>query len=177
MSVDGQHQEELDEYEERQLRQTGGQVAQQEDTSFERDVLEFLAKTDVSDQGRAVFKDYLSRDFVFANLDYADYNEMKWELRVLKEALRLLFPPQECLVVGDDRAAINDDPSDQAVPMTQEDRARMESLFRIARLRLTRSKDMKQQEVLRTSIAQTEVRRGERESNGGIRGKIRSWRS
>lgn len=174
MASSAEAAQERDDIEARQLRTTGAQVAQQEDTSFERDVLEFLAESDLSDQNKDILKDYLSRDLVFANIDSAEYNELKWELRVLKEILYLHYPSPDCLVTGELRAAINDDPDDTVEPLTQEERLRIETFFRNIRLRLTRSKDMKQQEMLRTSIAQTEVRRdGDNSGGKGLLGRLR----
>lgn len=174
---DGEKSEQLDDMEERQLRSQAVQTAQAEDHSVERDVLEYLAETDLSDQDKELLKDYVTRDFVLANVDGAEYNELKWELRVLKETMRLFWPPQDCLVTGEDRAAINDDPSDEATPMSQQDRLRLEAFFRNIRLRLTRSRNMKQQEMLRTSIAQTHVQRGNQDNNSGLTGKFKNWRS
>lgn len=164
--------EQKDDAEERQIRITGAQAAQMEDTSFERDVLEYLAESDLDDQKKRILRDYLSRDWVFANIGNAEYHELKWELRVLKEILYLHYPAPDCLVTGPVRAAINDDPQDMVEPLTQEERLRIETFFRNIRLRLTRSKGMKQQQMLRTSIAQTEVRRNNEDAGGGIRGKI-----
>lgn len=166
----------MDDMEERQLRSQGTQAALTEDSSFERDVLEYLADTDLSDQNKNLLADLLTRDMVFGYLDRPRHTEFDWELRILKETIRLFFPPNDCLVIGEDRAAINDEPSDEATPMSKEDRVRLESFFSILRLRLTRSRNMKQQEMLRTSIAQTEVRRGNNDSDGGLRGKIGNWR-
>lgn len=172
---------EMDDVEARRLRISGGQEAQARDTSFERDVLEYLGKSDLDEQlgGQKyahlyeILQGLLSRDLVLAYVNTAEHNEGKWDLRILKEIVYLYFPPPECLVVGEDRAAINDDPDDTVEPLTKDEKLHIEIFFRIVEKRLTRSRDMKQQEMLRTSIAQTEVRRDGDGNSGGLLGRLR----
>lgn len=182
MASSAEATQERDDIEARQLRTTGAQVAQQEDTSFERDVLEYLGKSDLDEKLddnkyrhlKEVLSGLLSRDFVLAYVSDAEHNEGKWDLRILKNIVELYFPSDDCLVTGDLRAAINDDPDDTVEPLTKDERLQIEVFFRVVEKRLTRSKNMKQQEMLRTSIAQTEVRR-DSESNGGrgLLGRLR----
>lgn len=167
--------EQMDDVEERQMRIEGSKAAHLDEVTQERDVLEYLSESDLADKLeenkyekiRDVLGDLLSKDFPLGNLSKAEHIERKWDLRTLKDIVVTSFPSQDCLVVGEDRAAIYDDPSDDVTPLTREERLHIEAFFRNLEMRLTRAKGMKQQEMLRTSIAQTRVERDQDQRQGG----------
>lgn len=162
-----------DEQQERSVERAAIAAGWDGDSSgFRKDVLRYLAQTDIPSVSKQKFRSLLSRDWVFANLSNADYNELKWELRHLKHLFYDMHPAQDCLVVGDIRAAINDDPRDTLKPLSEDDKREVEQLFRAVRLRLTRSKGMRQQSIIQTNISQTEVNRAD-DGNSSILGRLR----
>lgn len=162
-----------DEQQMRQLENAATQAGWQEESGFRKDVLRYLAQTDIPDASKREFLNLISRDWVFANLSDAGYNELKWELRHLKHLFYDNHPAHDCLVTGDIRAAINDDPRDTLKPLDDGDIQQVEQLFRTIRLRLTRSKGMQQQRIIQTNISQTEVNRPDGGGGNGLWSKLK----
>lgn len=159
-----------DDQQTRSLEAAGAQRGWSADGSFRQDILDYLADTDLPAPSKDLFAHLISRDWVFANLGNDEFNELKWELRYIKEIFYAHHPNEKCLVTGDLRAAIYDDPGDTLRPLSDGDKQEIEQLFRAIRLRLTRSKNMEQQRVLQTNISQTNVDRSESDSGGGLTG-------
>ncbi len=142
-------------------------------TQVRKGIFEELTDTEISEGSKDVLRNLISKDLVLAYLTEAEVNEVKWHIRVVKELYLTLHPPQDCEISGGDRAAINDDPTDTLHPLTEEERVNVETFFMTVQSRVTRARDMKQQEMTRTQIAEHRDNTEDNES-GGLLGRIRS---
>ncbi len=145
----------------------------QSPTQVRRGIFEELTDTEISEGSKDVLRNLISKDLVLAYLTEAEVNEVKWHIRVVKELYLSMHPPQDCEISGGDRAAINDAPEDTLTPLTEEERVNVETFFMTVQSRVTRARDMKQQEMTRTQIAEHRDN-GDNDSDGGLMGKIRS---
>lgn len=136
-------------------------------------MLNDIVSTSLSEGSKDMMKNLLTKDFVLANLNRAELNEFKWKLRVKKEIFFAMHPTQDCLVVGERRAAINDDPSDTLRPLTKEMKWEVDNVFDGIWMRSTRALGMQQQKMLNTQIRESKVDRGERAGGNGIIDKLR----
>lgn len=171
-SSNGQQRPDPDDQQTRQMEAYGARQGWQAEGAFREDILRYLADTDLPGSSKQLFANLITRDWVLANLSNAEFNELKWELRHLRDIFYAAHPADECVVVGERRAVINDDPSDDLEALSVRDKQAIEQLFRTIRLRLTRSKGMQQQRVLQTNISQTQV---ERQKDGGGDKGLRGW--
>lgn len=141
-------------------------------TQVRENIFEELTETDISEGSKDVLRNLISKDLVLAYLTEAEVNEVKWHIRIVKEIYLAMHPPQDCEVVGADRAAINDDSEDNLRPLSEKERVNIETFFMTVQTRVTRARNMKQQEMNRTQIAEHRDNR-DSDSGGGILGRIR----
>lgn len=135
-------------------------------------ILQDLTETDLKEGSKDILRNLVTKDFVLANFSEAEVNEVKWSIRTKQEMFFAIHPDQECEVTGDDRAAINDDPTDQLTPLTQEEKLVAQTFFDGVETRITRARDMKQQEIWNTQIAERRSE-GAEEDGGGVLGRLR----
>lgn len=135
------------------------------------DMFKQLTETNISEGSRQLLRNYVSADLVLAYFDAGELNEMKWRLRQVKELFINAHPAHDSEVTGQDRAYINDDPHDTLNPLSDQQLLAVESFFDMLIARLTRAKEMKQQEMMNTRIQE---RRDNSDSgqSGGIAGKL-----
>lgn len=137
-------------------------------------ILNDIVETDLSEGSKNLLRNLLTQDFVLANLSTEEAEEIKWKLEAKKEKFFAMHPPENSLVTGEDRAAINDDPTDNLRPLGPVQRMQVHDVFDGIYLRVTRSKDMKQQEVMNTRIQERRDNNDGESSKGGLRGLIGS---
>lgn len=139
-----------------------------------QDVLQELTETDLDPASMELLKNMLSKEFVLANLSKPEKNEVVWNLRLKKQMFYWLHPHTDSIVTGDLRAYINDDPTDTLSPLSESEKFQLESIFDALRTRVTRSEDMKQQEMFNTEITEHRARDDREQDTGGL---IGWWKS
>jgi len=132
------------------------------------DVFEQLTETDLSEGSRELLRNLVTKDLVLAYFNDAEITEMKWKLRTIKDVYLDMHPSGDCLVTGQDRAAINDDPSDTLRELSGEDIMVIDTFFTQLISRLTRARQMKQQEMMNTQISEQRAEMQGGESDGGL---------
>jgi hypothetical protein len=136
------------------------------------DLLRELTKSDLSEGSKTILRNLTSPDLILAYLETAEVVEIKWDLRTRHRMYLSMHPARECEVVGQDRAYINDSPKDRLEPLSSTQRMQVDTFFQGIWMRVTRARGMKQQEIMKTQIARSEVDRGDQDdSNGGLVGK------
>lgn len=140
-----------------------------------QDIMAELTETDALAPGsKQILRNLITKDWVLANLKEEEVHELRWELEILKEMFYDLHPDEESIVTGEVRAYVYDDSSERLTPLTEKEIMATEAFFRDVRLRLTRSRDFAQQEIIRTDIKQTQVNKPEHGSDsGGLLGRFR----
>lgn len=136
-------------------------------------ILDDLTDTEISEGSKEILRNLVSKDLVLAYLTEAEINEVKWHIRIVKELYLAMHPAQNCRIEGEDRAAINDDPTDRLYALSEEERINIETFFMSVQSRVTRARDMKQQELMNTQIAEHRDQRS-KEGGGGLLGRLRS---
>lgn len=141
-----------------------------------RGMMEWIADSDLNEGSKNLLKNLLSKELVLANFTKAEVNEWRWKLRRKKELFFLMHPGPQCLVIGEDRGAIYDDPHASLSPLSDQQRQLVRDLFDVLEARITRARGMKQQEMVNTDIH--EHRDGnDEESSGSSSGGLRGWLS
>lgn len=141
-----------------------------------QDILEKITETNLSEGSREILRNLLTKDLVLANFQEAEVNELRWKLRAKQKLFFAMHPDQHCLITGEDRAAIYDDPTATLRPLSDEERAIVRDLFDMLETRITRARKMKQQEMMNTTIRESraETSGGGEDGKGGLRGLFSS---
>lgn len=135
-------------------------------------ILDDLTDTEISEGSKDILRNLVSKDLVLAYLTEAEINEVKWHIRIVKELYLAMHPAQDCLVTGEDRAAINDNSSDRLRALSEEERINIETFFMSVQSRVTRAREMKQQELMNTQIAEHRDQRSN-DGGGGLLGRLK----
>jgi hypothetical protein len=98
-------------------------------------------------------KSLLSRDWPLANLTDAQEHEVRHRLEVIKLKVLGKHPPQESYNRGALRAFLLDDRSEDLEPLTDEQKNEIGAIFETIKARMTRGRNMSQQEMLNKQIA------------------------
>lgn len=135
-----------------------------------QDLLEQLTKTDLNKPSKKLLENLITPDWVLANLSEDYLWELKWRLEVTKEKYKALHPGKECVVTGEFRQYVYDDkrPEMKLKPLSQQQELAVDNFFDAVWLRLTRAKDFKQQEIMRTEIRSVQTQNDRGESGGGL---------
>jgi hypothetical protein len=159
--------EEQEEQFERQMHgQNVGQAAAERDEQMSQ-YLDQLSASELSEGSKRLLKNLVGKDFVFANYSSDDIERLRFELQVMKMQYRDMHPGKECLVTGEDRAWINDDPTDTLEPLTPEETAVVDSFIEGIFSRMTRGEAGFQQEKINETVSVSEVRKDEKDNSGG----------
>lgn len=163
---------------ERQLEATGAQTAHtnaaQQAEQIRQNLLSFLTESDLQEGTKELLRNYTSKSFILGYLQSDEVTELKWELRIVHEQYLGLHPGTECEVVGEDRAYINDDPQDHLKPLSGKEKMVVSSFLQAVWTNITRARDMKQQEIMKTQIARTETERKDGDDSGsGLLARLR----
>jgi hypothetical protein len=163
---------------ERQLETTGAQTAHQnaaqQAETIRDNLLTFLTESDLQEGTKDLLRNYASKSFILGYLQSDEVTELKWELRIAHEQYLAVHPGPESEVVGADRAYINEDPSDRLEPLSGSEKLVLGSFFQAIWTNVTRARDMKQQEIMKTQIARTETERNDGDDGGGgLLGRLR----
>jgi hypothetical protein len=164
---------------ERQLETTGAQTAHQnaaqQAEAIRDNLLTFLTESDLQEGTKDLLRNYASKSFILGYLQSEEVTELKWELRIAHEQYMALHPGAESEVVGGDRAYINDDTDDQLKPLSGKQKLQLATFMQAIWTNITRARDMKQQEIMKTQIARTETERNDGDGDGGgLLSRIRS---
>lgn len=151
--------------------QNGQQQGETVRQVFNETVLSELTGTDINTEPLEGLDVLFSKEDVLANLTNAELKEAVWDLRITENMFLWMHPPNESLVTGRFRAYVNDDPNDTLEPLSEQEKFRIRMAFRKARRRLTRSRGMKQQEVVRTEFKEHR-RTDDTDESTGILGAI-----
>lgn len=154
----------------RSMQMHGANLSQKAQ-GIHKGVLEEIVDTDLSEGSQNQLRNLLTRDFVLANLSREEVHEFKWKLEAKKELFFAMHPPRGSLITGRTRAFINDDPHDRLSPLSDTQKMQVRDVFDGVFMRVTRSADMKQQEMLNTQISQVN-KEDQSGSKGGLRGLL-----
>jgi len=148
---------------------------QGEQESLKGQYLERLVNSELDGDKKDILANLLSRDWVLGNLTDEQVHEIKWELRIMREQFFAMYPDQDSGVTGSLRAFVHDKQSASLDPLTQQERHEVDQFFRGVWMRVSRASDMKQQELMATSISESYVQRGDTaDGDGGIIGRLKS---
>jgi hypothetical protein len=158
----------------RQLEATGANAAHQQAEEIRDNLLTFLTESDLQEGTKDLLRNYASKSFILGYLTADEVTELKWDLRISHEQYLAAHPDAKCEVVGEDRAYINADPSDNLKPLSGSEKLVLASFFQAIWTNITRARDMKQQEIMKTQIARTETERKDGDDgSGGLLGRFR----
>lgn len=135
-------------------------------------MLRELTDTNLSEGSRELLRNLVQKDMVLAFLKEPEVKEWKWKLRTKQELFFVMHPGADCLVTGEDRAAINGNVSDRLSPLSQEQKIVVRDFFDMLELRISRARDMKQQEMMNTQIREARSDRDE-SGGGGLKQRLR----
>lgn len=169
-----QEREQQRKHQEEMALLNGAQAAHDTPEDIRRDLIQDLKDSPLSEGSREVLRNLISPDFIFAYYNSDEIGELKELLRLKKRQFLWMHPAQECEVTGDDRAYINDDPRDTLEPLSDAEHLVVDTYFKGVYARVTRAKEMKQQEILQTSISENRVQRESKsDSSGrGLKGRL-----
>jgi len=167
---------------EESVLQRGVGAAEQQPPPLEEgqsDFLEALTKTNIretlDDRSVQLLENLISQDLVLANFSGDEVHEIKWELRIIKKAFFAMHPPADSLITGRFREWVYDDNDAGLEPLTAKERMLVDTFFKNVWARVTRAKNMKQQEMMSKSINESYVKRDTGEDNdSGILNRLRS---
>jgi hypothetical protein len=151
-----------------QAGRVGGQDAEDEYQEW----LEMVAEADLDEGSKDLLKNLVSKDWVLANFEPAEVNEFKFRLEIRKLLYSALHPAEDCLVTGEWRAYINDDPDDQLTPLSQQEQMIVDGLFQGLFARITRGREGFQQEMLRTQIREQRQAIADETQRGGLKDRV-----
>lgn len=135
----------------------------QSDEGFVRDVL----RTELDDATLDMVSNLTSEEWVKANLTNAEVHEQKWLARTIIQEIKAMHPSQDSIWQGDIRQYAAGDESDALESLNEAQRTTLYQLILAHIARLTRSRDMEQQEILRTIINRNERRDLTEDDDGG----------
>lgn len=141
--------------------------------SFARTILE----TDLDQQTVEVVDNLISEEWVKSNLTDAEVHEQKWLTRLIKLEVEALHPPEHSIWQGETIAYARDNPDSVPGPgedgraleaLSDKEQATLTQLIQAAVMRLTRSREMAQQETLRKFIQRSERVDLTEDDDGGL---------
>jgi hypothetical protein len=135
-----------------------------------------LTRTDLSALDEASYEllqNLVSQDWLLGQYNESELLELKMDLLIIKEGFYAMHPSSDCVVTGEFREYVYDDPDESLEPLTQKARFQVETFFKAVWTRVTRGRNFKQQEMLVKSINESFVQDGREESGGGILGRFR----
>lgn len=124
-----------------------------------------ILDTDLNTSTLSVLENLITDDWVLSNLNDAEVHEQKWLSRVIKLEAEGMHPHQKSLWAGETVAYSQDEtgrpraPHEEpraAEPLSDNEQAILNQLIHSHIARLTRSRDMSQQEIFRTTIQRAE---------------------
>lgn len=137
------------------------------------DWVEAVANADLREPSKQLLLNFVSKDWVLAYFDPEEVREYKFRLETRRILYEALHPDQDCLVTGDWRAHINDDPDDVLEPLTQRQVVIVDGLFQGIYARMTRGREGFQQEMFNISIQERRDKLGGDETSaGGLRDRL-----
>lgn len=154
-------------------KDTNRAAVQKSPEEIRSELIETLSKTDLAEPTVGVLKNLVTADWVLANLDADDYREFKNRLESTKLRVMDMHPAPESEVTGRTRAYVNNR-DDTLKPLSPQQKEMISEFFEGVRLRLTRSKNMEQQKVIRMRRIESNVNRGD-DGGGQQRGVIGRW--
>jgi len=167
--------EELQENEHQHNTQRMGiEQAMQRAEEIRSDLLDEISDSDLNPDSKGLLENLISKDFIFANLTEEEVTEFKFKLLLRRQAFYTMHPSQESIIEGKFREYIYDDSGNSLRTLTQQERLIVDQFFEGVFMRVTRARQMRQQEILRTQIQQslTGHLNGE-DGDGGLMGR---WR-
>lgn len=135
-----------------------------------QDLIEKLTETQLNKPSKKLLENLITPDWVLANLTEEYLWEVKWRLEVTKLNYKVLHPGTECVVTGEFRQYVYDDPRPEMKlePLSQQEELAVDNYFDAVWLRVTRAKDFKQQEIMRTEIRSVETQNDADTGSGGL---------
>lgn len=134
--------------------------------------LEMVAEADLDEGSKDLLKNLVSKDWVLANFEPAEVAEFKFRLEIRKLLYSALHPAEDCLITGEWRAHINDDPDDHLTPLSQQEQVIVDGLFQGLFARITRGREGFQQKMLRTQITEQRRAIADETQSGGLRDRV-----
>lgn len=133
-----------------------------------REYLETLVDSGLDPGTADVVVNMLQQDFVLGNIDDADFYEIKKLREITVKKIHAMHPHPKSIMQGSLRGQVYGETATNLKPLSQEDKAKIDTFVRGALMRLSRSKDGFQQEELGKTIAASERRDVDNEKSGWL---------
>jgi hypothetical protein len=161
-------EEQLDRQREQQQDQMNLQGAQQRPPDYleRKEYLDTLIDSGLDPGTAEVVVNMLQQDFVLGNITDAEFHEIKHLRRVTLKKIYSFHPHPDAMMQGSLREDVYDD-GRGLQPLSQQDKAKIDSFVRGALLRLSRSKGGFQQEEIGKTYAASEIKDRGNDDNGG----------
>lgn len=157
-----------------QAQLMGLEHAMRQAEQIRSDLLDQISDSDLNSDARNLLENLVSKDFIFANLTQEEVTEFKFELMLFRKKFYTLHPSQESVIEGEFRRYVYDDEGNTLTSLTQQEKLIVDQFFKGVFQRVTRAREMKQQEILRTQIQQSVTGDlGGDSDSGGLLGR---WR-
>lgn len=171
-------QEERERQREHEIAREGIRDGARDPSDMHQDLLDEITSSEkLQKPSKKLLKNLLSPDWVLANIFNEKYLvEIKYKLEVRKEMFIDLHPAEESVVKGEFRKYVYDNDSSEMElePLSDQQILAVNNLFDTIWLRVTRSYQFEQQEVLRKTIRESNVNKPDTSSKSeGLLGRFR----
>ena len=134
------------------LPPAGGNMIAPDDGGFAEEILE----TELDPGTLDMLENLVSQEWVKGNLSEAEAHEQKWLARTIIMEIKAMHPSHQSIWQGEVRAYASGDPGDKLEALNEAQETALYQLVLAHLVRLTRSRDMEQQSMLRTIIQRRE---------------------
>lgn len=166
-----------EEMEKQQMRnieqQAASQAMQTQKDRYEhqhKEFVQFITETDLDDGTIDLIRNLTQPDFIFGRIEDAGLHEIIWELRVIKEQIKAIHPPENG-ISGEERALLFENRKRKLDPLSPQDRVLLDTAFDAIEMRVTRALGGFERKELNKNVNVSKVET-ERDTGGGS-----SWKS
>lgn len=110
----------------------------------------------------------INKQMILSNLSSAQVHDRWWYLEIMKYKIYSVHPPEDSLITGKTRAFLMDDPQEELMPLSQQERNTIDQIIRTLQNAITRSKGGFERKQLNTSINRAETEGKQQEESSGM---------
>lgn len=122
--------------------------------------------SDLQEVTIAKLQSMLSRQWILSNLTEAQEHDIRYKLEVMKIKIYGTHPMDGSSMTGATRAFLYDDPMEDLLPLTQQERLLVDEVIETIKAMVTRGRAGFERKQMNTSIAQTESHQKKEGDNG-----------
>lgn len=141
-----------------------------EQKDMKAEYLSELTSTSLSQGTIDVLDNYISPDWILANIDSSEYNELRWLSRLVLRKVFAMHPGHESTIQGKHRAFAFNDEDDYLEALTEQEEVILETFIEGYIKRASRAKSGWQQDKMGETIAVSEVRNEKSNEDGFLSG-------